>query len=493
VTISTSTPQSTTQPIKDLLAAAELPLCVDVDGTLLRTDLLYESVCALLRHRPLDSWRIPLWLLKGKAVLKRELAARVELDPAKLPYHEEVLAFLKSEHQRGRKVFLASASDEKFVTPIAQHLRCCDGVFASNGTINLAGERKRDALNDHFGKGGYAYAGNDSVDLPVWRDAGSRIVVSSNARVIEQARQEFELDKVFPGGGKHSVAVVLKALRVHQWVKNLLLFLPVIMAHMVFEIESLLAIVAGFFAFSTCASSVYLLNDLVDLEADRVHRSKRNRPFASGTLPLIFGFLAVPVLLAISLSLSLLLPLGFLVVLSIYYVTTMAYSFGLKRVVLLDIITLALLYAVRVLAGGQAAQVPVSQWLLAFSLFMFVSLAAVKRFSELYALRAQNRPKTEGRGYLAEDLDQIAQFGSASGYISVLVMALYVSSADVTKLYSHPQALWLVCPVLLYWVSRVWLLAHRGQMDEDPIVFALRDRVSYVVGALILAMVFIAM
>lgn len=286
--------------------------------------------------------------------------------------------------------------------------------------------------------------------------------------------------------------VFFKAIRVHQWVKNLLLFVPLVMAHEQGNVQLLLKTSIAFFSFCLCASSVYLLNDILDLEADRQHAKKRFRPLASGQMAITTAMTLIPLFLVLSGIITLWLPTDFLYVLALYFVITLAYSFLLKQLVLVDIITLAMLYTIRILAGGHAAGVVVSQWLLTFSMFFFVSLACVKRFAELWALRKDNRESAAGRGYGVRDLEQVAQLGSACGSISVLVMALYISGKDVSKLYSSPDRLWLICPLLLYWISRVWLLAYRGELDEDPIVFALSDRTSYVVGLLAALIMFAA-
>jgi 4-hydroxybenzoate polyprenyltransferase len=257
------------------------------------------------------------------------------------------------------------------------------------------------------------------------------------------------------------------------------------MAHVPLSLPLVVALVCAFLAFSLVASAVYLMNDLVDLPADRQHRYKRLRPLARGELSIVAALGAVPILLGAAGALAALLPPEFGYFLMVYFVTTVAYSLRLKQIVLVDILVLASLYTVRIMAGGAAIEVPVSQWLLGFSMFLFFSLACVKRFSELRLARKNNESSTRGRGYLASDLEQVAMFGVASGYLSVLVLALYVSSGDVTDLYRSPGYLWLLCPLVLYWISRVWLLAHRGELHDDPIVFALRDRASYLVGGLI--------
>jgi 4-hydroxybenzoate polyprenyltransferase len=288
-------------------------------------------------------------------------------------------------------------------------------------------------------------------------------------------------------------ALLVRTLRVHQWVKNLLVVVPLVMAHRWNDFDQVVKAALAFLAFSLCASAVYILNDLADLESDRRHPTKQRRPLASGALNVSVAIGLVPLLLLSAAALTFLTSTGFALLLALYFGLTSAYSFALKRIAILDIVVLASLYTLRVLAGGRAVDVPVSPWLLGFSMFLFFSLACMKRFSEFLALRKRNEELVAGRGYRASDLEQIASFGVASGYLSVLVIALYVNSAEVTRLYREPQALWMICPLLLYWISRTWLIAHRGEMHEDPIVFAYQDRASYIVGLLCAAILFAAM
>lgn len=275
---------------------------------------------------------------------------------------------------------------------------------------------------------------------------------------------------------------IFKALRAHQWVKNILLFVPLFLSHRWNEADLIIKSIFAFLSFSICASAFYIFNDLSDLESDKANPSKKNRPFASGALSVGFGMFLIPCLLAVSLLLALKTDPGFFNILLVYAALTSLYSGYLKKIAVLDVVILASFYALRLFAGSLAISVPISEWLLAFSMFIFLSLAFAKRFSELHALRSRKEEKAKGRGYFTSDLEQVAQLGSSSGYISALVMALYVSSDEVTELYSHPKLLWIICPLLLYWIGRIWILAHRGQLHEDPIVFALKDKPSYLVG-----------
>ncbi len=462
----------------------EVPLCVDLDGTLIRTDMLFESLFVLLKRNPLYLFLLPLWLLRGRAFLKQAIAQRVALNTSCLPFNNEFLQYLKHQHQRGRALVLATACPRPIAEQIARELGIFTHVLATDGEVNLSGERKRELLCKRFGVRGFDYAGNAAVDMKIWRDARASIIVNAPTWLSARAQRMTSVAQVFndPRGLLVRARIFLKAIRVHQWVKNLLVFVPLLTSHNVGHIPLLAEAALAFLAFSLCSSSVYLLNDLLDLEADRLHATKRRRPFAAGLLSIQAGMLLIPGLLLTSVAIAVTLSPAFLYALTGYFILTVAYSFYLKQIAVVDTLLLAILYTARIVAGAAAIGVALSMWLLAFSLFLFLSLAYVKRYSELHVLCETKKEKAKGRGYLAKDLEQISNLGATSGYIAVLVLALYINSEEVTALYSRPQLLWLVCPLILYWISRVWLLAHRGQMHQDPIVFALKDKVSYALG-----------
>jgi 4-hydroxybenzoate polyprenyltransferase len=353
-------------------------------------------------------------------------------------------------------------------------------VLSSNGQHNLAGRHKADVLVARFGKGGFDYAGNAPVDLAVWEQAQAAVVVQGSRDLAAKAAKVTRVEQTF-GAPKPSLKLWLKALRVHQWVKNVLVFLPLLAAHRVLDVLAITHAALAFLCFGLCASSVYLTNDLLDLPADRQHHRKRHRPFAAGSLPLVAGPIVATLLLLASFAIAALLPKQFVLMLASYFVLTTAYSFQLKRVVMLDVIVLALLYTSRIIAGAAAIAAPASFWLLAFSMFIFLSLAMIKRYTELLAAQKAGKIKASGRGYDVDDIPLVQSLGAASGYMSVLVLALYIDSTASSALYRHPHHLWLLCPVLLYWISRTWAIAHRGTMHDDPVVFAVRDKVSRVV------------
>lgn len=474
-----------------LSAVALPPLAVDMDGTLVLGDTLHESVLVLLRRNPLYLFVLPLWLAGGKARFKRELARRALPDPADLVYNIPFLDWLRSQHGR-RELVLCTAADAGIASGVAGHLGVFDLVLASDGERNLDGARKAAALVDRYGERGFDYAANGAVDVGIWRHARRAIVVNASASTERAARAATEVEEVMPAQPA-GVRAWLRALRLHQWIKNLLVFVPLLTAHLALDPQAVGRAAMAFLAFGLCASSVYLLNDLLDLPADRAHPRKRARPFAAGQLSLLAGLALAPLLLVAAFTLAgLMLPERFVLALAGYYLLTLLYSLVLKRVEMLDVVVLATLYTARIVAGTFALGIALSFWLLAFSMFLFLSLALVKRYTELEVMREQGRTEAAGRGYRTDDLPMLGALGAAAGYLSVLVLALYINSANSEALYAQPKALWLLCPLLLYWISRVWLLTQRGRMHDDPLLYAMRDPVSLVVLALGLATVLVA-
>lgn len=465
-------------------------LFVDLDGTLLRTDSLWESFLLLLKSTPLTALMVPFWLLRGRAALKSEIAARVRLDPVQLPYSGAVLAYIAEAHRHGSRIFLATAAYHTLAHDIAQHLGVFSGVIASDSEINLKASAKSEAILRLTGGTPFDYIGNAPPDIPVWQSAGRAIVANPSAPFRKKLAGLFSVHAL-EDQRRSLGAACIKAIRVHQWVKNLLIFLPMLLAHN-FTSGIFMQAALAFFAFSFCASGVYLLNDLLDLSSDRNHATKKNRPFASGDLPVWSGLALFPVLFLAAGAISLLLPTVFMQTLGIYALLTTVYSFYLKRIPLLDVITLASLYSIRLFAGSSATSVKISQWLTVFSMFVFLSLAFVKRYTELLRTTAKPGTLVSGRGYRSGDTEMIASFGTASGYLSVLVFCLYCYSRDVVTLYSTPELLLIVAAVHLFWISRVWFIAHRGELDDDPILFALRDPVSYIIGAIAALVVYAA-
>ena len=457
----------------------EYPLCVDLDGTLIHSDLLLESALALLGRNPLYLFAMAFWLLRGKAHLKREIARRCKIEVATLPYNAALVEWLRAERGQ-RRLVLCTASDAGYAHAVAAHLDLFSEVLASDGRSNLSGRHKAARLVERYGDRKFDYAGNTKVDLAVWRHARQGVVVGPSASLGKAAARVTTVERVFERE-RRPVRIWTRALRLHQWLKNLLVFLPLLAAHRLFSLDAAAHAAAAFVAFGLCASGVYLLNDLLDLASDRRHPRKRERPFAAGTLPLTAGLVAAPALTLAAFALALVIAPLFALTLLGYYVLTLAYSFRLKRIVMLDVVVLAALYTIRIVAGAAAIAQPLSFWLLAFSMFIFLSLAMLKRYTELRVLQANGWNNAEGRGYRVDDLGLIQSLGAASGYLSVLVLALYINSTASEVLYHRPEVLWLLCPLLLYWISRMWVVAHRGQMHDDPVIYAMVDRVSRVV------------
>jgi 4-hydroxybenzoate polyprenyltransferase len=460
------------------------PLVVDLDGTLIRSDMLIESGFSFVKSKPHLFYRPLTWLVRGgKTTVKALLAESADIDVAVLPYDPVVVEWLRSERARGRSLVLATASHERYARAIADHLGFFDKIFATSGDLNLSGINKQNRLVAEFGEKGFDYVGNSLDDLVVWRSAERAYVVNPHRGVRKAAQKLGNVERVFESRIP-AAKIWTKSLRLHQWLKNLLIFVPPLAGHMLTRGHFAASLIA-FLAFGLCASSVYLLNDLLDLQDDRHHPVKCKRALASGAMPLLIGLALVPILLTLSFGIAWsFLPWHFSVALFGYYVLTLAYSTFLKRRVMVDVVVLATLYTTRIIAGTTAVGTYVTFWLLAFSMFIFLSLALVKRYAELHAMQARGLVKTRGRGYVAADLPLISSLGTASGYMAVLVLALYIQDGRTTQLYRHPQIIWLACPLMLYWISRTWIIAHRGLMHDDPIVFAARDRTSLIVAAL---------
>ena len=461
-------------------------IAVDLDGTLTFTDTLHEAVLNLIRNKPFMLFLLPIWLAKGVAYLKLKVAKNSELDVATLPYNVPFINWLKEQKKNEKVIVLCTAANELIAHNVSKHFDFFDDVIASDKYINLKSINKRKALEAKYGEHGYDYAGNSSADVEVWAGASKAIVVNANAKVLSKASQVASVSKTFASESP-SLSIWLIALRLHHWLKNLLLFLPLLAAHQFSNFQSLSNATIAFFAFSLCASSVYITNDLLDLESDRAHLRKKNRPFATAKLSIAFGIVMVPLLIGASIAIGKFLGNAFLVVLLVYLLLTVMYTLVLKRMVLVDCLVLATLYTVRIIAGAVAVSVTLSFWLLAFSVFIFLSLALLKRYAELKVQMQEGKSTAHGRGYMVSDAPLLQIFGASSGYISTLVIALYVRSEDIVSLYAKPYGIWLVIPILLFWVSWVWLKAARGEMHDDPIVFAAKDKTSLVLAALIVA------
>ena len=459
-------------------------LCVDLDGTLIRGNVLWECSLAVLKSRPFAVLLLPFWLFSGLATFKQKLAAKANLDPAHLTYRQGVLDFVRREKAAGRRIALATAADRKIADAVSAYLGLFDEVHASDGLINLKGANKAAFLVENFAATGFDYVGDSAADIQVWRCARGAYVVGTQSRV-DQASDVSTLKGAFLESRpsfRTSFKTWTNALRGHHWAKNLLLFLPLALSHNL-TVEPFVRTLFGFALYGCCASGLYILNDLLDLQSDREHPWKKERPFATGAISIPQGFLASLVLLSTGVGCGFLLDIQFGGALVAYAALTMVYSLYLKKIALLDVFVLSSFYSFRILAGALISGTPLSQWFLAFSMFFFLSLAMAKRYSEL--LHAGNLVKAgnSGRGYHTGDRELLLSLGIGSSFSAVVILSLYVHSQDVLLLYSSPEYLFLLCPIVLYWLSRNWLLAHRGELKEDPVTLAIRDPVSFGVAA----------
>ncbi|MBU6181001.1 MAG: UbiA family prenyltransferase, partial [Verrucomicrobia bacterium] len=470
--------QSNEKP--DRVPDGEIPLCVDLDGTFIRSNLLLEGFLRFARHRPLELWRVPFWLLKGRCRLKAELARALAEPLSPPPVNRELEAWMLGQKQAGRLVYLVTAAHADAVAPVGK-LFPFDGIIASNDEINLKGRRKAEHLVARFGEKGFDYAGDSLADHHVWARARKAIPVFYSRSALRAMERRYDVARSFCTNATRWTDWA-GALRIHQWAKNLLIALPVLAGHHFHTVWQLGGLLAAFLAMSLCASGTYLWNDLLDLEYDRAHPRKCRRLAASGKTSLTKIALASCGLVAAGLAGAWALAPSYALLLCGYIAATLSYSLYFKRVALADIFLLAFLYLSRVIGGILISEAKISFWLFAFTFLLFLSLAAAKRFVELRATIGKGGAAIDGRGYLAEDLPTVSGLGIACGVASCIVLGLYSNSPQVTGLYAHPQWFWGVCTAALYWICRIWLITHRGLMHDDPVVFALKDRVTWLIA-----------
>jgi len=481
---------------------AGVALCVDLDGTLVKSDTLLDTVLVVARQKPLELLHIPGWIAQGRAAFKRHLTELVALDVDYLPYNLPLLEYLRQQYGEGREIYLATAADRELAERIAAYLGIFAGVLASDGATNLAGGNKLAAFRARFGEN-FCYVGNARPDVELLAACVSPMVANPD-RALRAGMKRAGTVAVARFEDRGPVLRSwLKAIRLHQWAKNMLIFVPLLLAHQ-WHLRTFGGATTAFFSFGMCASATYIINDLLDLEADRRHPRKRRRPFAAGDLSAIAGVVVVGLLMLGALGLALALPhvfnalpgtavlanpYGFLGWLGLYTVVTLSYSLYLKRKLLLDVFVLSGLYTVRIMAGSAATGIPMSPWLAGFGVFFFLSLAFVKRFSELEGLRERGAAVSNGRGYFVSDLEQLRALGTGAMYAAVVVLSIYINNPETNFLYAHPVRLWVVVPVLLLWLSQVWMLASRGEMHDDPVVFAITDKRSLLLGVLMAAVI----
>ncbi len=475
--------------------SSQLPLYVDLDGTVVRGDTLLESALQILRRKPLLLLCMLGWLLRGKTYFKTQLANRMIPEPAALAYHEDFVAFLREQKSAGRLMYLYSAADERIVATVSQYLGLFDGYLGTRSTgNNLRGAAKLSAIQQHAKDAGHtqwAYAGDSKVDIPIWQASHEIVAVAANASVMRAVSNLGKPLRSFPGYA-FSFRTWIRSLRLVQWAKNFLIFVPLLASHTSAP-DRWLAAGLGFIALGLCASATYLINDLLDLGSDRQHRVKRSRPLAAGKISIPHALGAAVVLLTAGLWLASAIRLDFLALLCLYCVVTLSYSLHLKRIALVDVVILASLYSLRLFAGAAAVMLPLSNWLVAFSAFIFLSLALAKRCAELEEATEKSQSLSPGRGYLVEDLASLRSMGVASGLLSVLVLSLYIDSNNGRALYAQPAWLWGLCPLMMLWIMRIWQQVGRRQLQgEDPLQHALSDVWSWYILAAMAASVFMA-
>jgi 4-hydroxybenzoate polyprenyltransferase len=471
--------------------SVHIPLAVDLDGTLFRTNLLLECVFRLAKQKPWLIPLLPLWLLQGKAFLKKRAFEAVTLDCSLFPIDQRLVDWLREQKAQGRHLTLATAANEELAIQAVAHLELFDTIIGSDEKRNLKGPVKAAALRQMY-ESGFAYAGNSSADLAIWKHSAEAIVVNANDGVRSQAERLTTVTKIFENSGNNFGSIV-RSLRPYQWVKNLLVFVPAFTSHEGVRWPILVHSLIAFIAFSLCASGSYIFNDLLDLEEDRAHVTKKTRPFASGDISIFLGISIASVLFVSGIGVAFTAGRAFPALLLLYMTMAAAYSMRIKRVLLLDVLTLAILYTMRVIAGHVVTGIAFSVWLLSFAFFLFLSLAFCKRATELFKLNKRQDAGTDreipGRGYRSEDLQIISAAGLSSGFLASLVFALYINSESVTLLYRRPAFLWGILPLLLYYILRIWIVCGRGELDDDPILYTAKSPSTYFIAILVMLIV----
>lgn len=460
-------------------------LVVDLDGTLVKTDTLIEMILLFLRQSPSKFLWVFIWIFQGRSRLKYELSIRVPLDPRTLPYNHEVLDYIKSRMEKGSQVVLATGATELVARSISNHLNIFKDVLSSSIDLNLTGAKKRDALISRYGKGKFDYIGNDSADINVWLASNRIILVNASTSTKKRILKKAQLINLMPVEILSNYQVLnfkawIRALRLHQWSKNLLIFIPLILSHNLLNADMLLSSIKAFLAFGLCASATYVINDLLDLKDDRIHPTKFIRPFARGDIKITHGIFSIIALAFLSALLATTVNANFSYMLLIYAVFTLSYSIWIKRIVLLDVFMLAILYTLRIFSGSVAINISESLWLLSFSIFIFLSLALIKRYSELRRAVDIGKMTVNGRDYKHDDLPLLVSMGISSGSIAPLILLIYINNGPSGILYADPHVLWVIALIILFWIARVWLLALRNQVNDDPVIFALNDKVSII-------------
>jgi 4-hydroxybenzoate polyprenyltransferase len=465
-------------------------LVTDLDGTLLKTDSLWESVFALFSFNPLCILQLlPFLLRNDRAGLKAACSGYALPGTVLWPFNAEVLQEIQSARQAGREIWLATAAYVTIAEAVAARLGCFDGILATRDGINLKGASKAERLRERFGEQGFDYIGDSFDDLPVWAVCREAVVVNPSEALRRKVAEINPRCRVLATASPLSPAVYMQAARVGQWLKKILVAVPLLLAHK-FTLPAFLVILAAFFSFSLCASAFYIVNDLLDLTSDRQHATKKGRPFASGIVHPAHGLALAGIFFVVSLSIALLISKEFLAVIACYALLTLLYSGIFKAHLILDAVCLGILYTLRIAAGVAALQADMSSWVLGFSFFIFLGLAFIKRLAEIQ--RSAAFEQLPGRSYRFSDGSVIGCMAAASGFSALIILSLYIDSINAVRLYTTPQLLWALCPIILYWYCRLLVLTHRDEMHDDPVFFVMRDRASIACGVVTLFVVLYA-
>lgn len=469
----------------------DVPLCVDLDGTLVRTNTLAETIVGVVRLKPSILWRIPFWALQGQARLWTELTHIFRPDASILPYSKPVADLIRKEAANGRTVVLATGAHESVARDVATQFGLFSAVLATRGGEHLTGKAKAEALVSRFGTRGFDYVGDSHTDMAVFRHCRMAYVASTSRSLPSRLKREsipnVRISTHLESPGRSGL---LAALRPRQWAKNLLVFLPVLLSHRFAEVGLLLNSALAFALMCMISSAAYIFNDIGDVEADRRHPDKRHRPFARGATSIRLAMPVAVVLAVSSIAAGWFVNPGVSLLLALYLAATTLYSVWLKKLLIVDMILLAAFYILRVFLGSAATGIRISAWTDLFCLFIFSGLAAVKRYAEVRNSAARSAGFIERRAYLPGDALPLMSIGTSCFVGAVIAFGLYLGSSEVRTLYRKPDLLWLACPILLGWACRLWILSHRGELHgEDPFAFSLGDRWSQV-AALLAAAVF---
>lgn len=467
-----------------------VPIFVDLDGTLIFTDTLLEQILLYLKKNPLNFINILKWIFIGISHLKNEIRKVIEIQVENLPYNKELILWIRSQKNQGNKIYLCTATNVNVANKINNYLNLFDDVFGSNEFINLKGKKKLINIYEVTNNSEFCYVGDSKPDIEVWKKAKYAVLVNVKKKLTTKVSGCSTIIHTF-NNKKINFYIISKMLRLHQWLKNFLLFVPFLTSHLSISLNAISQLILSFFAFSFCASSVYIINDLLDIDSDRKHGSKRERPFAAGSVSILVGILFFVACLIISIGLTVFIENDFYNYIILYFVITCLYTLKLKTLILVDCIILSILYTLRIISGSIPIDVDISFWLLAFSIFIFLSLAFLKRYVELSKLGSKNIT-VSGRGYVKSDASIVKILGIVSGFSSILVLCLYINGETSKFYYSSPEFIWLSVAIMIYWTCWVWIKAERKEIDDDPIIFASKDIVSIFVGIAFLMLFLLA-